>query len=88
MEVIAIFAGKAKDVWQDFDAWYQAELARQINKEQARIMNGKYDTCYYCGHTGPFVNSFGYHHIGGQGEVRFPCCGDAKACIARREIKP
>ncbi len=41
------------------------------------------NTCHYCGHTGSDVTSYGYEHVGGEGEHRFPACEDAEACIAR-----
>ena len=38
--------------------------------------------CYYCGNT-VNVNHVAHVHIGGQGDVEYPCCDDMVACINR-----
>ena len=45
------------------------------------------NTCYYCGHTGTDVNHVAKVHVGGMGEVEYPCCDDIEACIKRPGVK-
>ena len=39
--------------------------------------------CYYCEYTGANVNHVAHVHIGGQGDVEYPCCDDKVACTNR-----
>jgi len=40
-------------------------------------------TCRYCGHTGTDVNHFCREYVGGYGDIAYPCCDDAQACLNR-----
>jgi|26BtaG_2_1085354.scaffolds.fasta_scaffold00283_8 hypothetical protein len=54
-------------------------------KTETRQTSTTIRQCGYCGYKGTDVNHVGHYYIGGKGDVEFPICDDAGACISRVE---
>jgi len=66
----------------------QAQLDGIINDCQMELSRTRQTSttirqCGYCGYKGTDVNHVGHYYIGGKGDVEFPICDDAGACISR-----